>query len=186
MRVILSVILLSLLLCPSFVQAQLLYKQSDNVGDKSISTYDQIQSSIDSGFEWVILEEAQRKAAESQKKLLIFGYAEWCTYCIKMRKESLSDSTVRDAISRYFIPVQLDGESADSVVFNGTRYTKYQFARGLQLQSFPTHYFVDAEGGVLGAQPGYIEADIYALLLRYVGSNAYEHITFDEYIDLGM
>ena len=70
MRVILSVILLSLLLCPSFVQAQLLYKQSDNVGDKSISTYDQIQSSIDSGFEWVILEEAQRKAAESQKKLL--------------------------------------------------------------------------------------------------------------------
>ena len=103
-----------------------------------------------------------------------------------MRKESLSDSTVRDVINRYFIPVQLDGESGDSVVFNGTRYTKNQFARGLQLQSFPTHYFVDAEGGVIGAQPGYIEADIYALLLRYVGSNAFERITFDEYINLGM
>tara|TARA_B100000989_G_scaffold298917_1_gene291024 strand:+ start:7329 stop:7889 length:561 start_codon:yes stop_codon:yes gene_type:complete len=186
MRVILSVILFSLLLCPSFAQAQLLYNQSDNVGDNSITAHDQIQSTIDSGFKWVILEEAQRKAAESQKKLLIFGYAEWCTYCLKMRKESLSDSTVRDVINRYFIPVQLDGESGDSVVFNGTRYTKNQFARGLQLQSFPTHYFVDAEGGVIGAQPGYIEADIYALLLRYVGSNAFERITFDEYINLGM
>ena len=186
MRAILSFTLFSLLLCPSFAQAQLLYNQSDNAGDKSISGHYQIQSSIDSGFEWVILEEAQRKAAESQKKLLIFGYAEWCTYCLKMRKESLSDSTVRDAINRYFIPVQLDGESADSVVFNGTQYTKNQFARGLRLQSFPTHYFVDEEGGVIGAQPGYIAADIYARLLHYVGSNAYQRITFDQYIDIGM
>ena len=49
-----------------------------------------------------------------------------------MRKESLPDSSVVDTISRYFIPVQLDGESKDPVVFNGTEYTKNQLARGLQ------------------------------------------------------
>ena len=52
--------------------------------------------------------------------------------------------------------------------------------------NYPTHYFVDAEGGVLGAQPGFIEADIYTLLLRYVGSNAFERISFDEYVELNM
>ena len=186
MRTILSVILFTLLLSPSLVHAQLLYNQSNNNSDKPASAHDQIQSSIDSGFEWEDLEEAQRIAAESQKKVLIFGYAEWCTYCLKMRKESLPDSSVVDAISRYFIPVQLDGESKDPVVFNGTEYTKNQLARGLQLQSFPTHYFVDAEGGVLGAQPGYIEPDTYALLLRYVGSDAFEGITFDEFIKLNL
>ena len=186
MRTILSVILFALLLSPSLVYAQLLNNQSNNNSDKPSSAHEQIQSTIDSGFDWVDLEEAQRIAAESQKKVLIFGYAEWCTYCLKMRKESLPDSSVVDAISRYFIPVQLDGESTNPVVFNGTEYTKNQLARGLQLQSFPTHYFVDAEGGVLGAQPGFIEPDIYALLLRYVGSDAFERITFDEYIELNM
>jgi thioredoxin-related protein len=173
MRTILSVILFSLLLGTTLAQAQLLNNQSNSAGDKKVSVHEQIQSTIDSGFEWIGLE-------------LIFGYAEWCTYCLKMRKESLPDSSVVDAINRYFIPVQLDGESPDPVVFNGTQYTKNQLARGLQLSSFPTHYFVDAEGGVLGAQPGFIEPDIYALLLRYVGSNAFERISFDEYVELNM
>ena len=186
MRTILSVILFNLLLGTSLAQAQLLNNQSNSAGDKPVSAHEQIQSIIDSGFEWVGLEEAQRLAVESQKKVLIFGYAEWCTYCLKMRKESLPDSSVVDAINLYFIPVQLDGESPDPVVFNGTQYTKNQLARGLQLSSFPTHYFVDAEGGVLGAQPGFIEPDIYALLLRYVGSNAFERISFDEYVELNM
>ncbi len=186
MRIILSVILFSLLLGTSLAPAQLLNNQSNSARDKTESPHKQIQSSIDSGFEWVGLERAQRLAAESQKKVLIFGYAEWCTYCLKMRKESLSDSSVLDAISRYFIPVQLDGESPDPVVFNGTQYTKNQLARGLQLSSFPTHYFIDVEGGVIGAQPGFIEPDIYALLLRYVGSNAFERSSFDEYVELNM
>ena len=129
MRTILSVILFSLLLGTSLAQAQLLNNQGNSAGDKTVSVHEQIQSTIDSGFEWIGLEEAQRLAAESQKKVLIFGYAEWCTYCLKMRKESLPDSSVVDAINRNFIPVQLDGESPDPVVFNGTQYTKNQLAR---------------------------------------------------------
>ena len=108
MRTILSVILFNLLLGTSLAQAQLLNNQSNSAGDKPVSAHEQIQSIIDSGFEWVGLEEAQRLAVESQKKVLIFGYAEWCTYCLKMRNESLPDSSVVDAINRYFIPVQLD------------------------------------------------------------------------------
>ena len=74
MRTILSVILFTLLLSPSLVHAQLLYNQSNTNSDKPASAHDQIQSAIDSGFEWVDLEEAQRIAAESQKKVLIFGH----------------------------------------------------------------------------------------------------------------
>lgn len=168
------------------VSAQLLNPPSNSSAEKSTSAHEELQSTIDSGFEWYSMEAAQKLAAEQQKKVLIFGYAEWCTYCLKMRKESLPDSAVVDAINRYFIPVQLNGESEEQVVFNGTSYSKNQLARGLQLQSFPTHYFVGSDGGVLGAQPGFIEPDIYSLLLKYVGSNAYERISFDEYVDLNM
>ena len=168
------------------VSAQLLNPPVNASSEKPKNTDEELQSTIDSGFEWFSMEEAQKLAAEQQKKVLIFGYAEWCTYCLKMRKESLPDSAVIDAIDRYFIPVQLNGESEEPVVFNGTSYSKNQLARGLQLQSFPTHYFVSSDGGVLGAQPGFIEPDIYALLLKYVGSNAFERISFDEYVDLNM
>ena len=153
MRTILSFVLFALLLSPSLVHAQLLHNQSNTNSDKLASAHDQIQSAIDSGFEWVDLEEAQRIAAESQKKVLIFGYAEWCTYCLKMRKESLPDLSVVDAINRYFIPVQLDGESTDPVVFNGTEYTKNQLARGLQLQSFPTIILWIPKVGCWGHSP---------------------------------
>ena len=38
-------------------------------------------------------------------------------------------------------------------------------------------------GKILGAQPGYIEPDIYALILDFVGTDAYGEMDFDEYLE---
>ena len=70
------------------VSAQLLNPPVNASSEKPKNTDEELQSTIDSGFEWFSMEEAQKLAAEQQKKVLIFGYAEWCTYCLKMRKES--------------------------------------------------------------------------------------------------
>ena len=129
------------------------------------------------------LDEAQTKAKETGKNILLFGYAEWCTYCLKMRKETFPDSTVQKAISDYYYPVQLNGESDERVVYNGQEMTATALARYLQLRSFPTNYFINSEGEILGAQPGFIETDIYTPLLNYVGSGAFGRMGFEEFLE---
>lgn len=143
----------------------------------------QDQGNVNSGFEWVTLAEAQVKAKETGKKILLFGYAEWCTYCLKTRKETFPDSTVLSSLEKYYIPVQLDGESEEDVMFNDKKMPATELARYLRLQSFPTHYFIDSDGEILGVQPGFIDANIYAPLLDYVGSGAYGKMGFEEFLE---
>lgn len=144
----------------------------------------QSQSEINSGFEWISLEEAQVKAKETNKSILLFGYAEWCTYCLKMRKESFTDSTVQKSIADYYYPVQLNGESEERITWNGKEMPAKELARYLRLTSYPTHYFIDAEGEILGAQPGFIEPYVYSPLLDYVGSGAFGRMSFDEFFEI--
>ena len=143
----------------------------------------QDQSSINSGFEWVALADAQVEAKESGKKILLFGYAEWCSYCLKTRKETFPDSTVLKSIAEYYIPVQLDGESTEDVIFNNETLQARELAMYLRLTSFPTHYFINSEGEILGAQPGFIEPQVFSPLLNYVGSGAYGKMGFEEYLE---
>lgn len=97
----------------------------------STQAFAQAQSEINSGFEWVSLEEAQVKAAETGKKILLFGYAEWCTYCLKTRKETFPDSTVLASIKEHYIPVQLDAESQANITYNGSTMPENELARYL-------------------------------------------------------
>jgi thioredoxin-related protein len=149
----------------------------------SSETNAQTQAQIDSGFDWISLEEAQVKAEETGKKILLFGYAEWCTYCLKTRKETFPDSTVLSSINEFFIPVQLDAESQDEIMYNGKKMPEYQLARYLRLSSYPTHFFIDSKGEILGAQPGFIEPFVYGPLLNYVGTDAYKNMGFEEFFE---
>ena len=143
----------------------------------------QKQSEIDSGFEWLSLQDAQLQAQQSGKKILLFGYAEWCGYCRKTRRETFPDSTVLAAIEQYYHPVQLDTESMDEITYNGQSLKKAELAQYLRITSYPTHFFISSQGEILGAQPGFLEPEIYTPLLNFVGSDAYQNQTFDEYFE---
>jgi thioredoxin-related protein len=144
----------------------------------------QAQREMEVGFEWSSLEEAQIEAAETGKKILLFGYAEWCTYCLKTRRETFPDSTVLASIDQFYIPVQLDAESEREITYNGNTMPEYELARYLRLSSYPIHYFLDSSGELIGAQPGFIEPFVYGPLLDYVGSDAYKNQSFEEYFEI--
>ncbi len=141
------------------------------------------ETTINSGVEWQSLEEAQKKAKETGKKVLIFGYADWCTYCRKMRKETYPTEKVKESLDEGFIPVQINAESEEEVVFNGKKYKSYELARYLRLSSFPTHYFLDSEGKIIGAQPGFLPADVFSPLMDYVSEDKFGKVPFLEYLE---
>ena len=129
----------------------------------------------------ISLEEALNEAAESGKKILIDVYAEWCPYCQRMHRDVYTSDEVLSAISDYFIWVKINVESPSVVSYFGTEMTESQFASALENESVPTTYFLNSEGAVIGSQPGFIESEIFASLLKFVGSDAYLEQSFQEY-----
>ena len=149
----------------------------------SVSTTLAQESLVDSGVEWQTLEEAQKKAKETGKKVLVFGYADWCTYCMKMRKETYPEDNVQKSLTDDFIPVQINGESEEEIVFNGKTYKSYELARYLRLTSYPTHYFLNSDGKIIGAQPGFLPAEVFSPLMNYVSEDLFGKVPFLDYME---
>jgi thioredoxin-related protein len=131
---------------------------------------------------WYSMEEAQQLADENNKKVLVYVMAEWCGYCKKMEREVFTESTVVQTLQSYYYPVMLDIDSDKVISFNQDSMTEQQFAREYRVTGTPTFFFVDANGEILGAQPGYIPTDVFISLLTYVGNDIYTQMKFDAYL----
>lgn len=129
----------------------------------------------------VTLEEALNEAAREGKKILIDVYAEWCPFCQRMHSDVYTSEEVLEAISDHYIWVKINVESPSPVSYFGSEMTEAQFASALENESVPTTYFLNSEGAIIGSQPGFIEADVFAALLKFVGSDAYLEQSFQEY-----
>lgn len=147
----------------------------------TITTAAYAQSGNGESLKWIPIDEALQMAGEQEKLVLIDVYAAWCPYCQRMQSEVYPDSGVEEIIREYFVPVRINIESDQGVTYLGESYTQAQFARALRFQSVPTTYFMNPRGEVVGQQPGFLPIDTFSALLRYVGSGAYEHQSFQEF-----
>ena len=60
---------------------------------------------------WLTLSEAEKYSERYNKNMLIFFYRNNCDYCMRMKKEVLSDPQIIKLINENFFPVMLDGKS---------------------------------------------------------------------------
>lgn len=127
------------------------------------------------------LDSALKSASENGKKVLIDVYAEWCPYCEKMHTEVYTQTDVIDAVNEHFYLVKINIESKNEVNYLGNRMAESEFAKMLNSSSLPTTFFMNGEGDLLGMQPGLLPADVFEDLLNFVGSDAFESLSFEEY-----
>lgn len=129
----------------------------------------------------ITLEEALIRASQEDKKILIDVYASWCPFCQRMHSDVYTDNNVLSAISDHYLWVKINVESEDMVTYMGSEFTEAQFARALDNENVPTTYFMNDEGAIIGAQPGFLEAEVFSNLLNYIGSDAFLSKSFDEF-----
>ncbi|MDR7131245.1 thioredoxin-related protein [Algoriphagus sp. 4150] len=72
-----------------------------------------------SGIEWLSFEELDAKIDQEPKKVLIYFYTDWCTYCRKMEKEVFTNTKLIDLINQEYFAVKFDAESQEEVTFDG-------------------------------------------------------------------
>lgn len=132
---------------------------------------------------WTDMASAQRQASEHGKLVLIDFYTDWCGYCKRMDKEVYPDESVKSTISEYFIPVKINAESKAAVTFNETELTMEQLAYAFRVSSYPSTAFVNAEGQVITVVPGFMPAENFNDLLEFIGSDAWQTQSFDEFME---
>lgn len=132
---------------------------------------------------WYSMQQAQQLARQHNKKVLVYAGANWCIYCQKMDEEVFPKPRVIDSLNTYFYGVRVNIESRAPMLFNKKQTTQAQFARRHRVRATPTFIFLNSDGSVIGAQPGFIPAKTFSQLLGYIGSEAYKQIEFGTYLN---
>lgn len=134
-----------------------------------------------SAFAYKDLEQAQALAKQDGKKVVLDMYATWCGYCKRMVSEVYVDKSVGTTMDAYYHFVRVDIESDNVLVYNGRSFSMKELAGGFGVRSTPTYVFLDSDGKIIGAQPGFMPVPMFNLVLSFVGSDAYKNQKFEDF-----
>ena len=134
--------------------------------------------------QWKSYEEGMKAVRSEKKPAVIDFYASWCHWCVVMEKDTFTDAGVVKKLSDDFVPIKIDMESAQAIVFEGRSLKPADFAAMMGVRGLPTLVFVDKKGETITQIPGYIKADTFLPLLSYIKSECYlQHISFKDYLE---
>ena len=105
---------------------------------------------------WYSFDEGVALGKSQGKKVFVHFWAEWCTYCHTMERETFQNDTVTRILEKDFISIKVDTDrdKALSDMFK---------VRGL-----PDNWFLAEDGEIVGHRPGYIPAEVFVKILKSV------------------
>ena len=122
------------------------------------------------------------EAGTSGRPVLVDVYTDWCGWCKRMDREVYSRQDVREYLSQRFVTIKLNAESRDPGGYEGKSYTSSSLAARFRVSGYPTTVFLRSDGGHVVNVPGYVPADRFLLLLRYIGDGHLDRgVRFDEF-----
>lgn len=135
-----------------------------------------------SGLNWTSLEEAIEKAGKENKHVLLDIYTDWCHWCKKLDKETFNDPKVADVLNDMFALAKVNGESTDKVTYKDQTTNGFGIARGFGVGGYPAIIFLDPKGDLLTKIPGFLDAEKFLPIAKYIGTTAYEKTEWEAYL----
>ena len=131
---------------------------------------------------WRGWNEGLAAAAGGSKPVIVDVYTDWCGWCKRMDKDVYSRPEVSDYLNQHFVMVRLNAEGADRVTYAGHTMTARALAGGFEVTGYPTMIFLKADGTHMVNVPGYIPADRFLKLVRYIGDGHMDRgVSWEEY-----
>lgn len=124
----------------------------------------------DGGIQWMSYSEGRQLGEAQNKKIFLVFNADWCRYCLQMEKETFQNPTVIAYVNRNFVPISVNSDRQQNIA------AKYN-VRGL-----PSTWFLSEYGDRIGSRPGYISADEMLKILKYIGSDSYQSMSFKAFV----
>lgn len=118
---------------------------------------------------------------KEKKKILVDVYTNWCGWCKKMDREVYGDQRVADYLNKAFISVKLNAESPSTITYRGKQTTETAFAQSFGVSGYPTTLFLEPNGDLITALPGFVAADRFIEVLEFIGESHYKTKSWEEF-----
>lgn len=131
-----------------------------------------------SQIDWIDYENAATLAKNNNQKILLFMEADWCSVCKRMKREVFPDEQIQTLINDYFLPVRIDIESENKIVFDGKETTKKKLSKDLGVYATPTIILLEENESVIGNNIGFSDVNDFKRLLTFIYKEEYLHSEF--------
>lgn len=128
-------------------------------------------TSASDGIQWESYQKGLARGKTEKKKVFLNFYSDRCRYCVSMEKETFQNSAVIAYINRNFIPIKVnsDKDQETALSFNVT--------------GLPSTWFLSESGDRIGNRPGFIPANEMLSILKYIQSNSYLKMSFNNFLE---
>ena len=104
------------------------------------------------------------------KKILLYFYADWCTYCKKMEKETFNDYSVASYINDNFIPIKVNSDR------------EVKIALDFGVKGLPSTWFIAEDGERISNLPGYMPPKRFLNILKYINTDSFKEMAFRKFV----
>ncbi len=108
------------------------------------------------GIKWYAYDEGMALGKNEKKSVFLYFYADWCSYCVKMAKETFHDPSVVSLLNENFIAIKVDIEKEKKI------------ASSYGVTGLPTTWILEEKGDKIGPLVGYIPPGKFILMLKRI------------------
>lgn len=125
------------------------------------------------GIQWMSYEEGRKRGEAENKKVFLVFNADWCRYCLQMEKETFQNPSVIAYVNRNFVPIRVNSDKEQRIA------NKYR------VTGLPSLWFLAGNGDKISNLPGYIPPKEMLVILKFIGSNSYQTMSFQTFMENG-
>ena len=132
--------------------------------------------------DWRAWNDGMKQASTTGRPVIVDVYTNWCGWCRRMDKDVYQQAEIADYLKRKFVTIKLNAEAQDGARWQGRDYTSQDLSQQFRVSGYPTTIFLRSTGEHMANVPGYVPADRFLLLLRYVAEGyADRNVPFAEF-----